>query len=784
MTLTHTCELTGRIAEHLRGTLPPDEEMAFVEHLDRCESCQHSLEQLALGEHGRLLAAAHHLGDEPPTAEFDLHRLMDRLVEQSLVDTVTPEPLVSARSAAVDFLTPPRDPLHLGRLEHYEVTELIARGGMGIVLKAIDERLARTVCLKVLAPQIAASPSARERFLREARAAAAIRSPHVVPIHAVCESGGTIYLVLEYVAGVSLQQHVAQYGPLPIGDVLRIGRDVAVGLAAVHALGLVHRDVKPGNILLDQASGAARLTDFGLARAVDDTSITRDGVVGGTPEYMSPEQARGRALDRRSDLFSLGSVLYWMTTGRLPFEAEGSLATLKRICDEASTPVELLRADVPAALAALIRRLHAKRPADRPASASEVAELLSSIESWCTSPAKLPYGERPARTRPAGWRQHAGGLAAAGIVALGLLCLAGLWQVIVRIQNPDGQTTVIQPPAGATVRLEQNGREVAALKNTSEPQFRALDGHRGEAWSVAIAGSALGLSTGADRWVRVWDLASGKEVQRFDGHASFVYSVAVSPNGRLALSGSGRPLWADKELVNWSVCLWEIESGRELRRLEGRGAAVTGLAFSRDGKRALLGGYEGTLILMDLETWQEIKRISVPPGLWSVDFSPDGTRALTAGGHENEAVIRLWNLADGKEIQRYTGHKFGAWQAVFLSDGRSLLSAGQDETIRHWDTESGRQLAMLRHQGQVTRVAVTADGRYVLAGAWVSEGKHNLRLYDLREAKEIHVFQGHRASLNGVALSADGRLGMVAGNDGSVGVWKMPPLSDKDRPAP
>ncbi len=777
MTLTATCELTHRLPLHLQGSLPPDEEREFVAHLDGCEICQQSFEQLAVGEHAHLLAAARQLDEEPVTAQFDLSSLVARLGQQALVDTWPSELLGRAQASPLDYLDPPRAASHLGRLDHYEVIELIARGGMGIVLKAIDEKLGRTVCLKVLAPQIAAHATARQRFMREAQAAAAVHSPHVVPIHAVCESEGLIYIVLEYVAGQSLQHHITGHGPLPIDDVIRIGRDVATGLAAVHALGLVHRDVKPGNILLDAATGLARLTDFGLARAVDDTSITREGVIGGTPEYMSPEQARGRAVDHRSDLFSLGSVLYLMVTGSLPFEADGSLATLKRICDDAPPPLETLRPDIPSGLAALIRRLHAKRPADRPASAKEVAQALSSLDPCCfPRVAGQPCCERvpDAQTQPSRGDSGLGYLAAGAVALACALCLIGLWQVIIRVKGPDGQMTEIQPPAGATVQLQQNGREVATVKNLATgSEFRTLDGHPSKVWNVAFAGNGRALSAGADNWVRVWDVESGKEIQRFDGHSCFVYALAVAPDGRLALSGSGSALGA-KDDVDWSVCLWEIESGKELKRLAGRGVGVTSVAFSRDGKQAVIAFYEGSVLLMDVETWTETKRFQTHQGLWSVCLAPDGRHVLTAGGQAGVAEVRLWNVADGKLVRRFVGHKFGAWHAVFLPDGRSLLSAGQDETLRLWNTETGQQLGIFRHQGQVLRAAVTADGHFALAGAWVGPGRHNLRLFQLDPAEETQVFQGHSIPLNAVALSPDGQWGLAGGNDGSLRLWKMP----------
>jgi serine/threonine protein kinase len=191
-------------------------------------------------------------------------------------------------------------------LLHHEVLEVLGRGGMGVVLKAHDEKLQRIVALKVLAPPFAADPTARQRFVCEARAAAGIRHQNVVDIHAVEEADGLPFLVMEYLTGGTLHERIER-GSLPIEEMLRIGHQAAEGLAAAHARGLIHRDVKPSNILL--ADGVVKLTDFGLARTIDDIRISQEGVVVGTPKYMSPEQARGEAIDARSDLFSLGSVL-------------------------------------------------------------------------------------------------------------------------------------------------------------------------------------------------------------------------------------------------------------------------------------------------------------------------------------------------------------------------------------------------------------------------------------------------------------------------------------------
>jgi serine/threonine protein kinase len=288
------------------------------------------------------------------------------------------------------FLTPTDKPGVLGSLGHYDILEVIGRGGMGVVLRAFDEKLNRVVAIKVMAAQLATNATARKRFKREAQAAAAVSHDHVVTIHAVEEaflpsplggegSGvrGLPYLVMQYVAGLSLQQRLDRDGPLQLPEILRVGMQTAAGLAAAHAQGLVHRDVKPANILLENGVERVKITDFGLARAAADASLTQSGVVAGTPQYMSPEQAEGRHLDQRSDLFSLGSVLYAMCTGRAPFRASGTVAVLKRVCEVTPRPVRETNPDIPDWLVAIIDKLHAKNPADRYQTAVEVAELLN-----------------------------------------------------------------------------------------------------------------------------------------------------------------------------------------------------------------------------------------------------------------------------------------------------------------------------------------------------------------------------------------------------------------------
>jgi serine/threonine protein kinase len=295
------------------------------------------------------------------------------------------------------FLAPSKRPDALGRLDHYEILEVRGRGGFGIVLKALDERLHRTVALKILPPQLAASALARKRFLREAQAAATIQNDNVVSIFAV-EDGPCPYIVMEYVDGPSLQERIDKDGPLPLDEILRIGHQATCGLAAAHQQGLIHRDIKPGNILLENGVARVKITDFGLARAVDDASLTLSGVVHGTPAYMAPEQADGGPIDCRADLFSLGSVLYALATGQVPFQSSSSLAMLRSVLDESPTPMCKLRPELPQWFEDFVARLHAKKPDRRFQSAQEVADLLAQhLASVIVLGSKYVPAQRPRR---------------------------------------------------------------------------------------------------------------------------------------------------------------------------------------------------------------------------------------------------------------------------------------------------------------------------------------------------------------------------------------------------
>jgi serine/threonine protein kinase len=331
---------------------------------------------------------------------------------------------------------------------------------------------------------LAHSGAARQRFARESRAAAAVVHEHVVAIHDVDTDGKTPYLVMQYVAGESLQARVDRDGPLLVKEVLRIGAQTAAGLHAAHSQGVVHRDIKPANILLERGIERVLVTDFGLARTVDDASLTHTGVIAGTPHYMSPEQALGQATDLRTDLFSLGAVLYFMATGHAPFRAEKAMGVLNRICHEPHRPVWEVNPDVPDELSDIIDRLLSKKVSRRYASAIEVHQQLNHTLASLQQPRPLAFRKtkRWLRQYARPLMAIAASLLVVSAVGLYLLVSGGVSSSGLSASAGDGeavhsQLSPLAPPAAAVAAAEKGNEsprsfslEVWQMALTDDPQ--------------------------------------------------------------------------------------------------------------------------------------------------------------------------------------------------------------------------------------------------------------------------------------------------------------------------
>lgn len=281
----------------------------------------------------------------------------------------------------------------------YEISDEIGRGGMGVVFRARDVRLRRAVAIKLLPPELAFREEVRTRFLREAQTAAQLSHPNVVPIYSVDEVDGLVFFVMALVDGESLGTHLKREGRVPIDFARRVLRDIADALAYAHSRSIVHRDIKPDNILMDRVTGRTLVSDFGIARAAEgDSRLTVTGIAVGTPAYMSPEQAMGeREIDGRSDLYSLGVVGYHMLAGELPFAAKNTPAMLMKHINEPPRPIHEVRTDLPPGLERAIERAMAKQPDQRWPDAAAFRDALLD-----DSPrANAPREAAPARSEPA-----------------------------------------------------------------------------------------------------------------------------------------------------------------------------------------------------------------------------------------------------------------------------------------------------------------------------------------------------------------------------------------------
>lgn len=395
---------------------------AIETHVSSCEACQSRLLDLAAETSWRNQFSSSLIGlpsladplqttdvvlgsDVPSGDEFDL-----RTVRQMLAEV----------------LEPPTHPELLGQMGRYDVESILGCGGMGAVLRGFDRDLHRPVAIKVILPRLAQNGTAKQRFAREARAAAAVLHPNVIGIHGIEDTKGIPWFVMPLIAGPSLQTLVETQGPLPEREVVRIGLQIASGLAAAHCQGLVHRDIKPANILVDNQINRVIITDFGLARRDSEESMTQTGWLAGTLNYMSPEQSRGEDVDARSDLFSLGSLLFYLATGVVPFRAESAPGVLHQIGHESPPKVQSLNPEISTALSDVIDRLLEKSPESRFPSAAALESFLNDYLAHLQQPVHVPAPRIPGR-RPT-WQLRPSVQSIAALVAMvALTGAAVLW---------------------------------------------------------------------------------------------------------------------------------------------------------------------------------------------------------------------------------------------------------------------------------------------------------------------------------------------------------------------
>jgi serine/threonine protein kinase len=752
----------------LNGELPDEQQADLCTHLENCSICQQRLESLAAGKE-TWTDAARNLNAGQKAPEIGLQRILNETTESPGAEEGGQEPL--------DFLSPPADPSHLGKLGEYEVIEVISRGGMSIVLKAFDAGLHRMVAIKVLAPQLAATAAARTRFHREGRAAAAISHDHVAGVFEIGEAHGLPYLVREYISGESLQERLDRQGPMELKEILRIGMQMAQGLAAAHAQGLVHRDIKPANIMLHNGVARVKIIDFGLARTLDDASLTQSGVITGTPQYMSPEQARGDAIDARTDLFSLGSVLYAMCTGRSPFRASTTMGVLKRVSEESPRAVREVNADVPAWLVEIINKLHAKNPAERYQSATEVAELLGRHladmqQGALTSPAlvspaslSVPSSHSSDRSSKRPWAIAAAFLPViAGLLvvseATGVTNVTEFMATVLRIHTSEGTLVVETDDPGIEVAVD--GREIKILGagpkeirvKAGEHRIRAIkDGKE-----VTVEMPLVTVTRGGKTIVRIRE-------ENAQGQAN------ASKKGRAGSDAGNESLDAEKLRMlepRFSRLIDQEKPSRlgpqapsrldqlagdggthEISVIRGHEGVVRSLVFTRDGKGLISagGGVDGPTtdpVSGELNLWNVVAMLN----------SGSNASSSSKGGAKRPAEANfLWTVASPSPI----------FSAAFSPGGMNLATAEADGTVRLREADTGKVETIFRdHKGPVYTVSYAPDGQ-TIASAGLDR---KVRIWRVGTRELLESFDiGNTKLVNCLAFSKDGKTLAVGGED-------------------
>jgi len=837
------CPADEHLLDLIQNSLSGPRQATLIGHLDQCDGCRTRLEAIAADDE-QWLAIRRNLcvSDEEILPSARLTAAIRSLQEPTRVD------LTAHLSAGNDAAVVPAGELP-GHIGPYEIVELVGRGGMGLVYKAFDPALGRYVAIKVMADSFVAHHDALHRFRREARSAAAIRDSHVVAIYAIEDSGPRPYLVMEYVEGTSLEERLRPEGRLTWEDVARIGAEAASGLAAAHAAGLIHRDIKPANLLIERRTGCVKVSDFGLARAVEDSSLTQTGCVRGAPEYISPEQAAGERVDHRADLFSLGSVLYAACTGTPPFHADNALAVLRRTREDSPTPIEQVCDDVPAALIGVINRLLSKDPEQRFASAAEVAASLQRIqkgEQMDSIDAAVIARPTPRQRRV--WTRFA--LAAGLLLAIG--GAASIYQMA--SSSLDSRETASTPGNSADLRKDaaspQTAVAMAAGDKKRQPEatsvpspvaadpakaaemsvpppptrvqivtpdalmreriqaekdllelprhpllVREFQGHTGPVGRLAFTpdGASLISVSGwpaGDRTARVWEVARGKEIRRFDTAAmpknpgvsggreapGELFTVAVTPDGKHAVTGA----------TGGAVCLWEIATGKLVNSFDKHTATVYGAAVSPKGDVALTGGRDSIGRVWNMATGEELLQLTGHRN-WvrSVAVSPDGKRALT-GSYDH--VMRLWDLDRAELLKEFPARDGWVWSVAFTPSGRLAVAAAGNR-VHVWDLDSGKLVRSLSgHTGGTTAVDISRDGRFVASGGY----DNMVRLWDIDTGELLETYTGHRDWVFDVKFSPDGQHvasggggrytatgGTEAGVDFALRLWKLPPTGPR-----
>ncbi|UCC30812.1 MAG: protein kinase [Phycisphaerales bacterium] len=771
--ISDSCLTAEEIDKYVSRLLPRGEAERVRKHLGECDACNRLANETS--EHVDLLG-----------------QLRDAVEHQGLDEHLPPKQTI----------------------EGYEIIRELSRGGQGVVYEALERSTKRKVALKVLVAGAHASKSARKRFEREIELVAQLRHPNIITVfHSDVTPDGAAFCVMDYVRGKPLHEFV-RAKKLALEEILDLFATVCDAVQYAHQRGVIHRDLKPTNIVVD-AEGSPKILDFGLARQLTapvDTVVSLSQQIIGTLPYMSPEQIGGNPdeIDTRTDVYALGVILYELLTGRYPYSTEGTTPeVLRQIAETPPTSARRAWTSSTGVMRCSTRRL---RPGECPID-GEVETVLSKAlakerERRYQSAGELARdirhylgGEPIEAKRDSGWyvlRKHVRKYKAVAMLtlafvfalAVGFGTSLAFWARAAADRERLARINYFKQIGLAQAAYDH--KEIARMKRLLEdcpPELRGwewrrlfwlsdrskvtLEGHEEDFRWSNIAGvrsaafspdpSPVGqiVSGGQDKTVRLWDLATKQEIRPLSplrGHDAAVVSVAFSPNGKRIVSGS----W-DKTLK-----VWDADTGEEVKTLDGSKGPVLAVAYSPDGRQIASGDQHKMLRLWDADTGQQSHVLRGHQGeVTTVAFSPSGKQ--TVSGSRDKAV-NVWDTQTGELIHTLVGHEETIEAVAYSPEGKWIASGSWDKTVRLWDATTGQQVRMLTgHDDVVFAVAFSPDSSLIVSGG----GDRVLRVWDANSGEEMSVLHGHEFPVTSVSFSRDGQQVLSSSEDFTVKVWEV-----------
>lgn len=722
------------------------------------------------------------------------------------------ESLLVQRCRTLDHTPIPIDtqPARPSRLGDFELISEIARGGMGVVYEAREPGLNRVVALKMIRAAGLAGEQEIRRFHAEAAAAAKLDHPGIVPVYGAGVLDGHPYYTMALVRGSSLSERIRRDGPLPPSEAARIVAAAAQAVQFAHARDIVHRDIKPHNILLDE-SGVPRIADFGLAKhLLADASLTATGQVMGTPSYMPPEQATdAAAVGPAADVYSLGATLYCALTGRPPFQAPTSAQTLHQVMHEEPAPPRRLNPDVPADMETICLKCLRKEPGKRYAGAQELADDLNRFLEG------KPISARPvgAAERAALWAKRRPVAAALGGVSV--LAFTAIIVMVVSLMYQSELSGLNETLTSRNAQLDAAEKAANLERDRANLAKAELARHRYDS-DVAIAGRAWREGDTARMTALLTRLTPGpgeEDLRGFEWH----YLRGLPKHDRwrgevrdAVLSRSGKYL-----VVYEDDALRLLEpTTREPLRMFPRPAAVCSMvAFSADDRRMIMAAGEKEFVVYDTERSAELNRFAAPDlTLATLGLSDDGTLAITTG-QGNDRTARVWEVAGGKQLNAFKVRTYAGLPtihpdngAIAFTDGTALqvnelkggtlrfavnlgnqfasriafhptqpwlVTSTPDDRIQLWDAKTGASLfTSLQAAGGLhgSTFDIASDGSRILTG---STRDRTIRLWDGKSGRLITTRKGHPKPPSLVRLIPNSPLAFSIGMDGSSRLWDM-----------